>query len=133
MSKETVLNSGAPQGCVLSPILFFIYTDHMMYQNAVTCLSTFAGVMALVELLLDETSWQHIFHMFHSWTNNAKESFLEMNVNETKELVLDARNTNNTFVPVKKNDESVEVVSSFKYFGTLIDSKLRFNDNADLI
>ena len=56
-----------------------------------------------------------------------------MNVNETKELVLDARNTNNTFVPVKKNDEPVEVVSSFKHFGTLIDSKLRFNDNADLI
>ena len=37
------------------------------------------------------------------------------------------------FVPVKVNNEPVEVVSNFKYLGTLIDNKLRFSDNSDLI
>ena len=37
------------------------------------------------------------------------------------------------FVPVKVNKEPVEVVFNFKYFGTLIDNKLSFSDNTNLI
>ena len=37
------------------------------------------------------------------------------------------------FVLVKVNNEPVEVVSNFKYLGSLIDNKLSFNDNSDLI
>jgi len=48
-----------------------------------------------------------------------EESFLEINVGKTKELVLDARKTKNVFVPVKVNNEPVELVSNFKYLGTL--------------
>ena len=47
--------------------------------------------------------------------------------------VLDARKTKKIFVPVKVNNEPVEVVSNFKYLGTLIDNKLSFSDNSDLI
>ena len=47
--------------------------------------------------------------------------------------MLDARKTKNVFVPVKVNNEPVEVVSNFKYLGILIDNKLSFSDNSDLI
>ena len=44
------------------------------------------------------------------------------------------RKTNKpVFVSVKVNNEPVEVVSNFKYLGTLIDNKLSFSDNSDLI
>ena len=56
LSEEVILNSGAPQVCVLSPMLFSIYTNHMNLQTAVTCLFTFADDMALVGLLLNEDS-----------------------------------------------------------------------------
>ena len=49
-----------------------------------------------------------------------------MNVAKTKELVLDAR-TANVFVPVKVNNETVEVMSTFKYLGT--HNQLRLSDN----
>ena len=67
LSEEVVLNSGAPQRCVVSPMLFSIYTiiNHMNLETAVTCLFKFADDMALIGLLL-KTPWQHIFHMFHS-------------------------------------------------------------------
>ena len=58
---------------------------------------------------------------------------LEINVGKTKELVPDARKTKNVFVPVKVNNEPVEVVSNFKYLCTLIDNKLSFSANSDLI
>ena len=47
--------------------------------------------------------------------------------------MLDARNTTNVFVPVKVNNELVNVVSNFKYLVTLIDNKLSFSDNTVLI
>ena len=52
-----------------------------------------------------------------------RRKLLEINVGRTKELVLDARKTTNVFVPVRVNNEPVEVVSKFKYLGTLIDNK----------
>ena len=58
---------------------------------------------------------------------------MEINVGKTKELVLDASKTIFLFVPVKVNNESVDVVSNFIYLGTLIDNKLSFSDNSDLI
>ena len=62
-----------------------------------------------------------------------EESFLEIKVGKTKELVLDARKRKKKIVPVKVNNEPVEVVSNFKYVGSLIDNKLSFSDNSDLI
>ena len=56
-----------------------------------------------------------------------------MNVGKTRKLVLDAKKTANVFVPVKVNNEPVEMVFNFKYLGTLIDTKLRFSDNEDLM
>ena len=59
---------------------------------------------------------------------------MEINVSKTKELVLDAREKERkVFVPVKVNNEPAEVVSNFKYLGTLTDNKLSFSDNSDLI
>ena len=50
-----------------------------------------------------------------------------------KKVVLDARKTSNTFVPVKVTNEPAEVASNFKYICTLIDNKLSFSDKTDLI
>ena len=91
LSEEVVLNSGAPQGCVLPPMLFSIYTIHMNLQTAVTCLFKFADDMALVGLLLDEDSLATYFSHISLLNEWCEKSFLETNVGNTKELVLDAR------------------------------------------
>ena len=62
-----------------------------------------------------------------------EESFLEINVGKTKESVPDARKTKHVSVPVKENNEPVKVVFKFKYLDTLIENKLSFSDNSDLI
>ena len=91
LSEEVILNSGAPQGCVLSPMLFSIYTNPMNLQTAVTCLFKFADDMALVGLLLNEDSLATYFSHVSLLNEWCEETFLEINVGKTKELVLDAR------------------------------------------
>ena len=55
MSEDAVLNSGSPQGCVISLMLFSIYTNHMNLQTAVISLLKLVDDMAL-GLLLNEDS-----------------------------------------------------------------------------
>ena len=55
-----------------------------------------------------------------------------MNISKTKELVI-GYNTCSDFTPVTINNEPVEVVTCFKYLGSLLDNKLTFSENTDYI
>ena len=54
---------------------------------------------------------------------------LVLNVSKTKELVFDSRKEKEAFNSVITYQQSVEVVYSFKYLGTVVDSKPSFSDN----
>ena len=54
---------------------------------------------------------------------------MDLNISKKKTIVFDSRKEKEPFIPVTIDQQSVEAVSSFKYLGTVIDSKLSFNDN----
>ena len=52
-----------------------------------------------------------------------------MNVQKTKEIIIDFRRGDVNHIPLYIHEQAIEHVHEYKYLGTLIDDKLRFNKN----
>ena len=74
-SDELIVNTGAPQRRVLSPILFSVYTNEVVSTNALLTLVKFADDMALVARLQDENSLAEYLLQLHVLNSWFKESF----------------------------------------------------------
>ena len=119
ISDELIVNTGAPQGCVLSPVLFSVYTNEVVSTSPLLMLVKFADAMALVARLQDENGLAEYFlqlDLLNSWFNSY------LNISKTKELVFNSRKEKDPFTPVTIDQQPLEVVSGFKYLGTVVDS-----------
>ena len=83
-SNELILNTGAPQGCVLSPILFSIYTNEIISNTTTLTLIKFADDMALVARLKDEQSLSSYFNFIEHLISWFDKSYLKLNVKKNK-------------------------------------------------
>lgn len=131
-SDILVLNTGAPQGTILSPLLFSIYTNEFQLDLENFRLFKYADDMALVALLkrgdiVGEEVYRAHVSSLQKWCD---ESSLEINVTKTKELVFYEKDP---VQPLIIRGQIVEVVEKFKYLGTYIDSNLNFSENIDYI
>lgn len=130
-SSTVTINTGAPQGCVLSPVLFIIYTNDCVAQDPSCSMVKFADDAALVALLKDsEVGYRQDISTLSDW---CRDNFLQINVNKTKEVIVDFRTKKNPLLPVYIDDCVVENVSEYKYLGTVIDNKLNWNSNTEQV
>ena len=65
-----------------------------------------------------------------SITTWCSDNCLEMNVTKTKEMRIDFRSGGHHPNPVKIMGQNIEIVHSYKYLGTIIDDKLRWDENS---
>ena len=80
--------------------------------------------MAVVGCLKDEFSISQYFLQIDVLNTMLKDSFLELNVGNTKELVVGNSRERKVRRSVVIDQREVEMVDSFKYLGTPIDKKL---------
>ena len=124
-------STGSPQGCVLSPLLYILYTDDCRSQFPNRYILKFADDTVIVSLLRDaESSHGPVLDYFLKWCKN---SFLSLNVTKTKDMCIDFRRhvpaTGSTVI----DGQEVESVLRYKYLGSIIDNKLAFGVNTDRI
>ena len=72
-----------------------------------------------------ETEYQATVDKFADWCS---EHHLQLNVQKTKELVVDPRRGAPPVQPVTIGQDQVEIVESFRYLGVVLDSALNFKE-----
>lgn len=128
VSSSILTNTGAPQGNVISPVLFTLYTNECRSNTADHVTIKFADDTAIVGLIQNnnESQYRDWVDQFADW---CKASRLLLNMKKTKELIIDFRTGSHTHQNMVINGEGIEVVMNYKYLGTIIDDKLTWTCN----
>ena len=128
VSESRSISTGAPQGCVLSPLLFSLYTNNCTSSHPSVKLLKFADDTTLIGLISngDEAAYREEVNSLASWCS---QNHLELNALKTVEMVADFRRSPAQTAPLSLCDSPVKTVESFRFLGTIIAQDLRWAEN----
>ena len=116
ITYDTVVsNTGAPQGTMLSPLLFALYTADFCYNPETCHIQKFADDTAIMGCIRDDEEEEY--------------RSLQLNTSNTKELVIDFGRNRPRPRLVLLGAEEVEVMETYKYLGLWLDNKLDWTSN----
>ena len=128
VSDSRTLNVGAPQGCVLSPILFTLLTSDSPVNPSCHTVK-YADDTCVVGLISnnEETAYRKSVDKFVEWCQQIS---LILNTRKTKEMIFDFRKVGKReHEKIFIGGDAIEQVSEYKYLGTVIDDKLSWDEN----
>ena len=142
-SSSLNLSTGSPQGCVLSPLLYSLYTydckptrpyqpDCKPPTPSGNYIIKFADDTTVVGLISegDESAYRAEVEELSGWctVNN-----LALNTSKTKELVIDYRRKSTDIPPLVISGDCVERASNFRFLGVHLDEDLTWSTNTSAI
>nr|XP_054588772.1 sorting nexin-22 isoform X1 [Nothobranchius furzeri] len=133
MSKrENHILVGSPLERVLSPFLFTLYTSDFQYKSESCHLQKYSDEPAVVGCIRDgqEAEYRALVERVVAWCGN---NHLTLNVNKTKEMILDFRRNRVESNTVSFMGEEVEVVEEYKYLGVHLDNRLDWRKNSKAV
>ncbi len=125
-SSPLTLNTGALQGCILSPLLYSLYTHDCTATNSSNVIVKFANDTTVIGLINenDKTAYREEVSTLTKW---CQENHLSLNIDKTKELVVDFRRQSTEHTPITIDKTPVEWVNSFKFLGVHITEDLTWS------
>ncbi|KAK1806482.1 hypothetical protein P4O66_004990 [Electrophorus voltai] len=117
VSSTLTLSTGAPQGCVLSSLLYSLYTYDCAATSSSNIIVKFTDDSVVMGLISDNDERAYLEEIKHleNWCQG--NNFL-LNISKTKELIVDySKKQERHYQPVRINGTMVERIDSFRYCG----------------
>ena len=99
-SETIITNTGAPQGTVLAPILFSIYTNGCVKLFENIPIIKYADDTSIQALIKNNDDLHNYFSEVNRFVQWCDSHFLLLNVKKNKELIFDFRKMNNNHLSI---------------------------------